>query len=159
MMRITLTVENVAQFDRTFTRFTENLTDLRQIWPGVITELRQIVREQYAGQGIGPSGSWPRLARSTEAYKAKHFPGRQILVRTGRAYLSLTSNTADSIVEAGPDTLSFGTRRQGQRFHQTGTRKMPRRAILDLNETQKTRLMKVIHTRLLSATRSGVSLK
>lgn len=158
-MRITATVENEIGLDRSFSRFTSQLTDLRQIWPAVIIELRAIVREQYAGQGVGPSGRWQPLSPAYAKWKAKHFPGLPILQRTGLTLLSLTGNTSDTVIQQTETTLVFGTRRRGQVFHQRGSGRLPRRKVFDLNEAQKTRIMKAIQKRLLSATQAGVSLK
>lgn len=159
MLRLQVEIENETQFDRTFTRFTEQLRDLRDLWPGVIPELRDIAREQFAGEGVGPAGNWPALSPKYAAWKAQRFPGKPILQRTGRLIESLTGNTADSIVEARPDYLDFGTRVPYGRYHHKGAGRLKRRKVFDLNEQQKTRLMKVIQRRLLSAGReSGFAL-
>jgi len=150
-MRLTGTVEGVTEFDRTFTRFTSQiLGDFRPIWPGVVTELRNIMREQFAAQGAGKTGQWAQLSPRYRAWKEKHFPGRPILQREQRLVASLTQSTSNTILVQGRDELIFGTRRRGAKFHQTGTRRMPRRAVFDLSEQQAARLTRVVHRRLLS---------
>lgn len=158
-LRFTLTVEGETQLDREFTRFTELVTDLRPLWPGVITEAKQIFAEQFAGEGVGDRGRWKPLATAYAKLKAAKYPGKPILQRTGRLIDSLTGNTADTITRAEPDALTVGTRVFYGRYHQTGTRRMPARRPIDLNEAQRTRLMKVIQRRMLTVGReNGISL-
>lgn len=160
MLRVIVEADGEAQFDRTFTRFTEQLRDLHDLWPGVVPELRDITREQFAGQGVGPAGSWPALSPKYAAWKAQRYPGKPILQRTGRLIESMTGNRPDSIVEARPDSLEFGTRVPYAAYHQRGAGRLKQRKIFDFNEQQKTRLMKTIQRRLLSAGReSGFALE
>lgn len=151
MLTIKLEVENEVQFQRTFTRYVSQLRDLRDTWPGVVTDLRDIAQEQFGGEGIGDSGKWPALSPRYAAWKRRHFPGKSILRRTDRLIESLTGNRADSIVEARPDSLEFGTRVPYAIYHQRGAGRLKRRKIFDLNERQRTRIMKTIQKRLLTA--------
>lgn len=154
-MRIVFSIDNEALFDRTFTRFTEQLRDLRDIWPSYVTALRQIMREQYAGQGVGVTGQWAALSPRYAEWKAKKYPGKPILQATGRTVASLTGNTKDSIATATPDELLFGTKRRGQIWHQRGGKQMPQRKIFDFTEPQKATLTKAIQRRLLVAGRNS----
>jgi len=149
-VRLTATVENQVEFDRTFTRFVSQLTDWREIWPAVIVELRNIMREQFAAQGTGRRGRWPQLSARYAAQKRKKYPGLPILQRTRRLVSSLTTNTVNTIIIATAKTLTFGSSLPYGRFHQTGTRRMPARVIFDLNEQQKARLMKAVQRQLLT---------
>lgn len=160
MLRISIEFDG-SKFDRVFTRYTEQVSDLRQVWPGVITELRAAMREQFAGQGVGPSGSWAQLSPRYRAWKEKQFPGLPILQRSKRLVQSLTGNTSDTVLIAAPDSLTFGTRRPGAVYHQStrGRKKLPRRAVFDLNEPQKIRITKAIQRRLLTTPQQGVSLR
>ena len=155
MLKLTADIDGELQFSRTFTRYTENLDDLRQLWPGVIPELRAIMREQFEGEGVGATGKWAGLAAGYKAWKARHYPGKPILQRSGRLLSSLTRNNGDSIVEPKSDSLVFGTRVPYAIHHQRGGGPLKRRKIFDLNQDQKNRLMKVIQRRLLQAGRDA----
>lgn len=155
MLRFRITVEGEQQLDRQFTRFTALVDDLRPLWPGVITDFRAIEKEQFSGQGIGDGGRWQPLSAAYAKWKAKAYPGKTILRRTDRLYNSLTGNTADSITDAQPQSLTIGTRVIYGRYHQTGTRRLVQRKAIDLNEQQRTRLMKTIQKRLLTLGRSN----
>lgn len=159
MLTIQIEVEGERQFDRTFTRFTEQLRDLRDLWPACIPELREISKEQFAGEGVGDAGKWAALSARYAAWKAQRYPGKPILQRTGRLVESLTGNKSDSIVEAKPDELIFGTRVPYAVHHQRGAGRLKKRKVFDLNEQQRTRIMKAIQKRLLtSGQSSGFSL-
>ena len=160
MLNIHMEVLGVEQFNRSFSRFGENLKDLRQLWPAVIVELRAIVKEQFAGRGIGPSGQWQPLSEAYRKWKEKKFPGQPLLVRSGDTIKSLTTNTAHTINRPLPDSLTFGTKLNYPVFHQRGGKRLPRRPIFDLNETQKERLVKAIQRRLVAAGREqGITLQ
>lgn len=160
MLRLTAIVEGEQQLDRTFTRFTELVSDLRVIWPGVIEDFREIEKQQFAGQGIGGGGRWQPLSSGYAKIKAREYPGKTILRRTDRLYNSLTGNTADSITRAEPRSLAIGTRVVYGRYHQRGAGRLVQRRVIDLNEAQRTRLMKTIQRRLLLAGRNnGIPLK
>lgn len=156
--RLTAEIDGVREFDRKFTRFTEQLDDYRQIWPGVTIDLRNIVREQFAGRGVG-SIKWSALSPGYQAWKERRFPGRPLLVRTGATLAALTGNTSRTVLRAEATSLTFGTSLPYPIFHQRGTRRMPRRPIFDLNSGQRIRLMKTIQRRLTSQFRNqGVTL-
>jgi len=78
------------------------------------------------------------------------------LQRSRRLVLSLTADTADSIIRAEPDSLTFGTSLFYAQLHQSLSprRKLPRRAIFDLTEEQKTQLANVIQRRLAALGRA-----
>jgi phage gpG-like protein len=156
MLNVHLEISGEVQFSRSFTRFAEQLTDLRDLWPGVVTDLRESIEEQFDSEGgAGKSGAWPSLSKSYAAWKSRKFPGKPILQRTGRLVKSLTGNSPDTIVDPKPDSLEFGTRVPYAKYHQRGAGKLPRRRLIDLNERQKARLMKTIQRRLLQAGRDA----
>lgn len=150
----------MSEFDRSFTRFTELVSDFREIWPGVITEFRQIEREQFAGEGVGRTGKWKPLSAGYAKWKAKRYPGMPILQRTQALFKSLTGNTSDSVVNPEKESLEIGTSLRYAVFHQRGVQgRLAQRKPIDFNEQQRTRLMKVIQKRMLSAGRGkGIAL-
>lgn len=160
MLRITVEIQGEKVLDRALSRFGEQLRDLRQLWPAVVTELRAITREQFAGQGIGATGQWAKLSPAYKRWKEKNYPGRPILVRTEALKDSLLKNNKNTVYRPLPQSLEFGTKIKYAAYHQRGSGKLKRRPIFDLNEQQKTRIIKAIQKRLVSAGRdNGVTLK
>jgi len=150
-VRISLVVDGVVEFDRTFTRFAEQIEDLREIWPPVITEFRNVMTLHFRAQGAGRSGPWVRLSPIYAEWKRRRFPGKTILRRTDRLYRSLTGRTEDTVIRQGRHTLEIGTRVFYAGFHQRGTRTMPARRIFDLGEPQRVQLQRAIHKAMLKA--------
>lgn len=122
--------------------------------------VRRIVKEQFRGQGVGPTGPWQPLSAAYRRWKEARFPGAPILVRSGATLRALTSNTEHSIVIPTATELTFGVALPYPIFHQRGGKRLPRRPIFDLTEQHKIRLVKVVQVRLLSAGRdNGVTLQ
>lgn len=131
---------------RDMLRFADNLAIPKEglLAAGVV--LRQAIEEQFASEGSHASGGWAPLADSTVREKARKGYRPEILRATDRLMESLTSKfDSDHIEEMrGPDTLAYGTRVPYGIFHQTGTRKMPRRRPVALTEGDKVAIMKAI---------------
>ena len=160
MLNLQFELDGAVIFNRSLSRFGENLRDLRQIWPAVTIELRQIVKEQFNGRGVGPAGQWQPLSDAYRKWKEKKFPGQPLLVRSGDLIQSLTTNTAHTVNQPLPDSLTFGTRLKYATYHQRGGKRLPRRPIFDLNENQKDRITKAVQRRLVAAGRdNGISLQ
>lgn len=159
MINVSIEIEGEIVFNRSLNRFTENLRDFRQLWPAVIVELQTIMKEQFAGQGVGPSGQWQQLSPAYKRWKEKKYPGAPILVRTGATRDALTKNTEHSLIIKGQTELIFGVSLPYPIYHQRGKGRLPHRAIFDLTEAHKIRLVRVMHRRLIKAGRdNGVTL-
>jgi phage gpG-like protein len=95
-------------------------------------------REMYLRQQ-GPDGTpWKPLALPT--VMAKGFSA--ILVETGRMFESLTTpnGTEDTIWITGKNWLTFGTEVPYAKFHQTGTRRMPARPHVGIDQPTADRI-------------------
>jgi phage gpG-like protein len=89
-------------------------------------------------------GEWEPLADSTWIRKVtdKNADSR-ILHDTLRLHDSLTSPGGDNILEFEP-VFRFGTDVPYARFHQEGTKWMPRRKVIDLNEGDRRAIMRAV---------------
>jgi phage gpG-like protein len=117
------------------------LRDWRDFWPQVKTFLREVVAEQFSSQGgKGPGGQWPELSKEYAQRKAKQYPGRPVLQRTGTLYNSLAAAAGGDIAvdERGPLQFRWGTSLLYAHYHQTGTRRMPARRIFDFRTAETT---------------------
>jgi phage gpG-like protein len=120
--------------------------DISSAWPAVTQELRDIMAEQFTSQGaLGQTGRWAPLEGRYAARKRRQYPGRTILERTGALRASLQVSTGQSIVERSPRALFFGTSVPYAGYHQSGTEKMPRRAIFAMTNRQAARIGSVLH--------------
>lgn len=108
--------------------------------------IRRAIEDQFDSEGGHASGGWAKLADSTIAEKARKGLRPEILQATGRLKESLTSKfDADNIERMeGVDAMAFGSSVPYATFHQTGTKKMPRRRPVALTEADKVEIMKAI---------------
>lgn len=154
MLRFTLIVDNVAVIDRAFSRFGENISDLRPIWDEVAKEFYRIEDEQFATEGGHSGNAWKPLSAKYEKWKEARIPAQMILEFDGTLKHSLTGpNSKGSIRIDEPDGLALGSSLHYAKYHQQGTRKMPRRPPIDLNEGDKRRITKAIHRGLVKRNR------
>lgn len=106
----------------------------KHILPKLLPVLEQGAAAQFDAEGAGPvAGPWAPLSARYAEWKAQHYPGQPILVRTGALRAALTSGTAQGALrDVGDDSLAFGT--DGIPYasnHQTGTGRMPARPPFD----------------------------
>lgn len=154
-MRFTFEVEGKAEFDRSFNRVGEHVSDLRPVWDKIERVFFDIESEQFKSEGSkGRSGKWKPLKRSYAARKERTHPGMPILQRSGRMMRSLTSKTGDTVLVKERQEFSIGTSLFYPAFHQTGTSKMPAREVISFSDQQRTRMTKEIQKGLLEIIRS-----
>jgi phage gpG-like protein len=145
-MKIEVTLEGTNELKAAFAMVEKGATDLRELgtWKAVGSEFYKIEKEQFDSEGSGPSGKWKALSSGYAAIKAKKWGSVRILQASGRMYKSLTSKGGDSVFEETAQELTIGTSVSYAGFHQSGTRKMPKRPPIDLGQPQLDRLSKVI---------------
>lgn len=97
--------------------------------------LTEAVAEQFHTRGAaGKHGSW----------RANKRPRGRQMRKTSRLYNSLTKpNHPDLVYRPYGRALTFGTRVHYGVFHQEGTKRMPRRRLVDLSQKQLKRLNKL----------------
>lgn len=108
--------------------------------PTAMSEISRYVASFVAGeifisQGGAIDQPWPRLSPRYEVIKARKFPGRPILVRTGLLIRSFKFSYTGSTARVYNDA----TTKDGERylkFHQYGTRHMPARVVMAIDETR-----------------------
>lgn len=139
MLQITVNVAGLKQMGVAIERFAEDIKDFRALWPFVIDELGAITERQFDTRG---RGQWAPLSSRYARWKATHYPGRPLLVRTGRLRDEVTGQHGKAwIVSRNQITLRPSVRYW--RYHQTGTHTMPARPIVDLQSSDKVRLTKI----------------
>ena len=122
----------------------ERAQDLRPAWRVIHQDFLQVEKAQFESEG-GYSGlSWPALSTRYAAWKAKHYPGRKLLVQTGRLQSSLTTVNSDHRFISLPQEVTMGTGVQYAGFHESGTRRMPSRPPVRLSSRERTRWPEVV---------------
>lgn len=90
-------------------------------------ELAAANAANFATNGL-PVGGWAPLDPKYGAWKSTRTPG-PTMIRTGALFKSLTS-LSDSVNRISGTSAQFGTNVEYAKFHQNGTRHMPKRQIL-----------------------------
>lgn len=121
----------ISGVEKTQARFTGMILRSKTFEPIFIVAKKRIEASNVANftaNGL-PAGGWAPLDPQYAAFKAAKFPGRPTLVGNGRLFRSVASMT-NSISSISPTKAEFGTNVEYAKFHQYGTRKMPKRKII-----------------------------
>jgi len=97
----------------------------------------------FSGQVFASRGGvfghpWPRLRDNYAAQKAKEFPGRPPLIRTGLMNRSFKK-------DAGRLSVKVFNEVWYSRFHQEGTRNMPQRVLMDIDHQRVVQIVSFIN--------------
>jgi phage gpG-like protein len=153
-VRIEITALGETVMRRELIRFADNLANPRIALETAAITLETAAEEQFDTEGAHASGGWAPLALSTIQEKDRKGLSPHILQATGRLRDSLTRKFDPSHVERlSEDSLTFGTTVPYAIFHQTGTRRMPRRPPVALSEDDKRLIVKGIQRALLAGVR------
>jgi hypothetical protein len=129
-------------FDKALDEFGAKLKRQMDFMGGAVEEwFYRTEREQFATQGAaGRSGRWQPHAAATARRKAIEGRGFQLLVDRGGMRDALTGRGGlGSLIERSGDRIVFRLP-QPAGFHQTGTRRMPARKVVDPSDAQVRRL-------------------
>jgi hypothetical protein len=118
----------------------ERGADIRPIADQVRTVYRRSNARRFGSDG---RGSWPPLAASTLAQKRKAGAPEAPLQRTRALVRSLTGDDG-AVDERQPTALRFGTTLAYARYHDHGTKRMPKRAPVDLSEAEHAEIAKIV---------------
>lgn len=116
------------------------------VLPGLMDDIGKYLTEYAANEGMVSQGgvfdaNWPRLSQKYALYKAKKFPGRPIMERSGKLKESWAWNSTDSSVDIGNNADYW-------EYHQSGTEKMPKRLLAGINSTNKEKIAAFIGSAL-----------
>ena len=142
-MRFRFEVEGEVQVDRTLARFAENVGDATPLWDSLATRFARIEARQFKSEGAYGSGGWPALSPRYAAWKAKHYPGKPILERTGELKDSLTRRPL-GIEVLTPSSMTVGSGIDYGRFHQAGGGRLPQRRPVELPESERRTWVRLI---------------
>ena len=123
------------QVSRTLVRISENVQDARPAWEAIADDLQQAESQQFATEGGFGSGGWSPLSPRYAAWKARHYPGAPILVRTGLLRDSLTQRPF-GVEDLEKQRMAVGSDVEHGRFHQRGDG-VPTRKPVELPESTR----------------------
>ena len=86
------------------------------------------VAQQFATEGRR-AGGWPPLSPRYAAWKARHYPGRPILVLTGAMKEAALDPRA---IQTSPRRMTYEVRDAKALWHQVGAGRLPVRRLVDL---------------------------
>jgi len=158
MLPLCIEVAGETAIHRGIARISEGLDDCRPVWPAIEDDFYALEKAQFASQGAEGGSPWAPLALSTAKWRAVRFPGNPILVRTGDLEKSLTDpHDPNAVCVEGRGELTLGSRLPYGLYHQTGTRRMPARPLIQFSEAFRSAVMRHIQTYLARlASESGL---
>ena len=105
-------------------------------------------------QGAYASGGWQTLKASTIASKLRANQDLRILHATLRLRRSLTGRSPDSVREFRRGRMRWGTRVEYAGYHQTGTDRLPRRRPVELTETARRQVVRILQRYIVTGSTS-----
>lgn len=136
------------QLNRTIDRSLEALDDATPAWDVIATSFARAERRQFRSEGGYASGGWRPLSPAYAAWKARHYPGRLILERTGALKRSLTERPLGVEVLL-PRRMVIGSDVDYGRYHQRGDG-LPRRRPVELPESLRREWVKVLQRYIIT---------
>ena len=161
-LAIQFEIAGVRQVSRALALSAAAVKDLRPVWEDIYDDFLKRERSLFTVEGaqgsptreLGSSGSWGPWAPLDPMYAARKRAqgfGSKILVRTGRLRDSLTSRGADAVFDPQPLSVAVGTGVPYAGYHQTGTRRMPKREPVRISETQARGWVRLIQKFILES--------
>lgn len=141
--RLTLTFYGDTQVDRTLERMAGDVEDARPAWEVLAERFRNNELRQFRTEGQHASGGWAPLSADYAAWKARHYPGKPILERTGDLKRSLTERPF-GVEVLEPGFMLVGSAVPYGEYHQQGTPRMPRRRPVELPEDERREWVRVL---------------
>ena len=143
---IKLRVSGASELTRRLKAQEAAAVDLRPVWLELRERFVRYETRTFSSQG-GVSGRWAPLSPEYGAWKAQHYGGKRILQRSGDLMRSLSSDLAIEVIT--PHSMLLGSDSRYGHFHQTGTKNMPRRKVIDLSEGERRLWIRAIRDHLM----------
>lgn len=138
MSNIQVTVTGDKEFVRKLRSFTSGPMDLkRSLGASGLYLTNFFSGEVFASRGRVIGQPWSRLNESYATWKARMFPGRPPLIRSGEMQRSFFS-------KASAQRLELGNRADHFQFHNEGTGNVPQRVMMRIDEQRAARVAKYI---------------
>lgn len=123
--------------------FAARARDMRPAWKQIRSRFVDYETSWFDSEG---DGHWPALSKDYAEWKARHFPGRKMLVRSGDMRESVLKPDID-VTE--PSYAVFGTADPVAGYHQKGAGRLPVRRVIDIDEQERREWVRVVQRYLL----------
>ncbi len=138
MLRFSLNLKNAERLDSALAGVMGQIKDWRGAWPTVSDKLTEIEAQLFDFAGAtGGHVKWADLKPTYARAKQRKWGQAPILQASGRLRDSLAGQSSERIDTHEPLLLRWGTEVPYAVFHQTGTRKMVARQILDFTSENR----------------------
>jgi phage gpG-like protein len=142
-----------VQLDRTLVRFGDNVRDARPAWDKIADSFATLEARQFSSHGHAASGGWAPLSPRYGAWKAQHYPGKPIMVRSGDLMESLTRRPF-GIEDIDRQSMRIGSDVDHGRWHQRGGPNLPRRRVVELTEGTRRDWVQILQRHIVSNERT-----
>lgn len=134
-VHLTIALPGLPALSVGLSRLRTDISDWTKFWTERFAPFfYRMVQQDFALEGGGSGPSWAALSPTYAAWKAKQFPGRGILVRSGALKASLAGpDAAAGIFRTTPTALEIGTAVPYALYHQLGGARLPQRPPLRVN--------------------------
>jgi len=116
-LKIRVSTTGVTATSRRLSLYGRKLKTYRSLYRGIGAEIARAERAWFATRG---AGTWQPLSPRYAAWKARHFPGRPLMVRSGKLRAALTSQAQfiqirepDVMIIDLPESVWYGRVHQG----------------------------------------------
>jgi hypothetical protein len=127
---------SIAPVRRKIHAMRDRVDNLTAAWEVLLDWFADQERRQFGSRGARWRSIWPELARSTLTDKRGEGYTTDILVRTGELGRSL-SDRPMSVERILPHEVVAGTRVRYAKYHQYGTKYMPRRLLISAEQVAR----------------------
>ena len=139
---ISYNIENDIQFRASLDRAIKDVGDLRFVMGEISRDIFKVTKQNFILKG---AGRYPELSPSYAKRKAATIGNVPILVSSGSLRDSVTGRgNEDTIRHIGKQSLVQGTAVPYSKWVQDGTRKMPARKYLFIDDAQSIRFTRMI---------------
>lgn len=138
-MYLQFSIEGEKQLSRNLTTLDANLKN----WKNEFSDVGRYLKNFFSGEVFESRGAvigegWKALNPAYAAWKAKHFPGRGILERTGKMRKSFQAESGNDYTRVFNNTDYF-------KYHQSRMPRavLPRRVMMKLDEKRKQTIIQI----------------
>lgn len=134
MSKFTATIKGDRRVKQLLTEMSDRTRGVAVVWPKVGDVIAEAFADQFATEGVAMTGRrWAPLKPDYLRWKRKRGFRTEILRQTDEMRRGLVSRPM-AVETYRPFSATFGTDDEKAEFHQSGTRFMPARPILEVTE-------------------------
>jgi phage gpG-like protein len=145
--KLTMEVAGEQQLSRGFSRLADNISDATEPFEESADDFKKVEEKWFESEG---NGAWQPLSPNYATWKDRNYPGTKILERAGLLRESLAGSNPWTIRDIQPLQMKLGTTINYAGRHQTGKGRLPQRKVIDLQEEDKTRWVKIFQKWLVN---------